>query len=67
MLKASWGDEPLKITGKYEKKEKVEDKKQEEAVDELAKFELEQREKEGDEAVLKELSKYWLKFKINQV
>ena len=37
------------------------------AVEELAKFKIKQREKEGDEEGLKQLSSYWLKFKIDQV
>ena len=36
-------------------------------MEELVKFELKQRENEGDETGLEELSNYWLKFKIYQV
>ena len=36
-------------------------------VEERAKLEFKQREKEGDEKSLEQLSNYWLKFKIDQV
>ena len=45
----------------------MKEKTTEEIVDELAKFEQEQRKKEGDEARFKELSNSWLKLKINHV
>ena len=35
--------------------------------EEMAKMEIKQREKEGDEEGLEQLSNYWLKFKIDQV
>ena len=58
MLWASWGDEPLEIAEKEEEKEKIKYKTQEEKVEELAKFELEQRKKEGDQEGFEELSNY---------
>ena len=45
----------------------MKNKEQEKVVEELVKFKLKQREKEGDEAGLEEFSNYWLKFKIDQV
>ena len=50
-----------------EKGEEAKRKENDKAVQELFGFELKQREKEGDEEGLKELSNYWLKFKIDQV
>ena len=44
----------------------TENKTKEDIVEQKAKFEPEQRKKEGDEEGLKELSNYWLKLRIFQ-
>ena len=46
---------------------RVKGRVKEDALEQLANFELEQRKKEGDEEGFEKLSNYWLKFKINQV
>ena len=62
MLRASWGDEPMEITEKNKEKFKSNDTTQKGTVKELAKFELVQRKKEGNEEGFEELSDYWVKF-----
>ena len=78
MLKASWVEESLVKEGKNTEKELVKFEQEwkreiaeiaeiDKAVEELTKLEIKQREKEGDEDGLEELSNYWLRFKIYQV
>ena len=77
MLKASWGEESLVKEGKDTEKELVKFEQEwkreiaeiaeiDKAVEELTKLEIKQREKEGDEDGLEELSNYWLKFDMEQ-
>ena len=74
MLKGFWGDEPfVELKEATVHKQETEDQKKrdqdmiDDVVEELAKMELSQREKKGDDEGFEQLSEHWLKFKIWKV